>query len=212
MRKDYSSDLTDSQWQKIEAVLDTSRHRQHDLRRDILDGLFYLLKTSCQWRMLPGGFAPWQTVYYYFRKWKKRGVIERLLDVSRREARREAEREAEPSAVIIDCQSVPITRSGGLCGFDGNKKVKGRKRHVVTDTQGWTWAVGVHAANEHESQPRALALLEKADEKSVRLAAVFADKAYRGDLEDKLDEALGLRLEITESKSDKSGFSVEPKR
>jgi len=211
MRKDYSSDLTDSQWQKIGTVLNTSRHRQHDLRRDILDAIFYLVKTGCQWRMLPGEFAPWQTVYYYFRKWKKRGVIERLLNVARRGARREAGREPEPSAVIIDCQSVPITRSGGLCGFDGNKRVKGRKRHIVADTQGWTWAVGVHAANEHESQ-HALVLLEEADEKSERLEAVFADKAYRGDLEDDLDEALGLRLEVTEPKSDEPGFSVEPKR
>ena len=211
MRKDYSSDLTDSQWQKIEAVLDTSRHRQHDLRQDILDGLLYLLKTGCQWRMLPGGFAPWQTIYYYFRKWKKRGMIERLLSVARRSARQEAGREAEPSAVIIDCQSVPITRSGGLCGFDGNKKVKGRKRHIVTDTQGWTWAVEVHAANEHESQ-HALGLLEEADAKSERLEAAFADKAYRGDLEDEASKGLGLRLEITESKSNEPGFSVEPKR
>ena len=198
-----------------EAVLDTQRHRQHDFRRDILDALFYLLKTGCQWRMLPGAFAPWQTARcYYFRKWKKRGVVEHLLGFARREARREAGREAEPSAVIIDCQSVPITRSGGLCGSSGgNKKVKGRKRHVVTDTQGWTWAVGVHAANEHESQPRALDLLEEADAKSERLAAVFADKAYRGsDLEDDLKESCGVRLEITESDSDEPGFSVEPKR
>jgi putative transposase len=115
--------------------------------------------------------------------------------------------------VIIDCQSVPITRSGGLCGSSGgNKKVKGRKRHVVTDTQGWTWAVGVHAANEHESQT-AFDLIEKADQKSGQIEAVFADKAYPGgDLEDELDETLGLRLEITESKSDEPGFSVEPKR
>lgn len=211
MRKDYSSDLTDSQWQKIGRVLDTSRHRQHDLRRDILDAIFYLVKTGCQWRMLPGDFAPWQTVYYYFDKWKKSGVIKRLLSVARRHARREAGRAPEPSAVIIDCQSVPITRSGGLCGFDGNKKVNGRKRHIVADTQGWTWAVKVHAANEHESQ-HALGLLEEADEKSERLVAVFADKAYRGDLEDDLDEAFGLRLEITASESDEPGFSVEPKR
>ena len=125
MRKDYSSDLTDSQWQKIGTVLNTSRHRQHDLRRDILDGILYLVKTGCQWRMLPGDFAPWQTVYYYFRTWKKRGAVERLLSVARRGARQEAGREAgrepEPSAVIIDCQSVPITRSGDLCSFDGNK-------------------------------------------------------------------------------------------
>ena len=90
--------------------------------------------------MLPGDFAPWQTVYYYFRKWnkwKRQGLIERLLSATRRKAREDAGREAEPSAVIIDCQSVPITRSGGLCGSSGgNKKVKGRKRHVVTDTQG----------------------------------------------------------------------------
>jgi len=211
MRKDYSSDVTDSQWQHVKAVLNTSRHRQHDLRRDILDAILYVVKTGCQWRMLPGGFAPWQTVYYYFRTWKQRGVIAYLLSMARRGARKKAGREPEPSAVIIDCQSVPITRSGGLCGFDGNKKVKGRKRHIVTDTQGWTWAVGIHAANEHESQ-HAFKLIEQADQRSKRLEAVFADKAYRGDLADKLDEALGLELEITESDADEPGFSVEPKR
>jgi len=211
MRKDYSSDVTDSQWDSIKAVLNTSRHRQHDLRRDILDAIFYLVKTGCQWRMLPGGFAPWQTVYYYFHKWKKQGVIAHLLSIARRGARQEAERAPEPSAVVIDCQSVPITRSGGLCGFDGHKKVKGRKRHIVTDTQGWTWAVGIHAANEHESQ-HAFRLIEQADQRSERLEAVFADKAYQGDLEDDLDEAFGLRLEITDSDSEEPGFSVEPKR
>ena len=214
MRKDYSSDLTDSQWQKVNAVLNTSRHRHHDLRRDIFDGIFYLVKTGCQWRMLPGGFAPWQTVYYYFRTWKKGSVIERLLSVARRSARKEAGRDPEPSAVIIDCQSVEITRSGGLCGFDGNKKVKGRKRHIASDAQGaqgWTWAVTVHAANEHESQT-AFDLIEKVNRKSERIEAVFADKAYRGDLVDELDEALGLQLEITTSESDEPGFSVEPRR
>ncbi len=211
MRKHYGSDLTDSQWQKIEAVLSTSRHRQHNLHRDILDGLLYLLQTGCPWRMLPAGFAPWQTVYYYFRKWKKRGVIERLLSVVRREARKEAGREADPSAVIIDCQSVPIIRSGDLSGFDGNKRIKGRKRHIALDTQGWTWSVDIHAANQHESQ-HALGLLEETDAKSERLEAVFANKAYRGDLEDEIRETLGLRLEITEPNSEEPGFSVEPKR
>jgi putative transposase len=213
-RKSYSSDLTDSQWQQIKTFFDTERHRQHDLRRDVLDGLLYLVKTGCQWRMLPGGFAPWQTVYYYFRKWGRQGLVGRLLSVARRKAREEANREAEPSALIIDCQSVPITRTGGCSGFDAYKKVKGRKRHVVVDTQGWTWAVEVHAANEHESQ-RAIQLLEAAKKESDRLEVVFADKAYRGDLEDELAETLGLRLEITESdesESDEPGFAVEPKR
>ncbi len=215
-RKRYSSDLTVSQWKQIKAFFDTRRHRQHDLRRDILDGLLYLIKTGCQWRMLPGGFATqkflrWQTVYYYFRKWRKQGLIGHLLSAARRRARAEAGREREPSAVIIDCQSVPITRSGGCSGFDAYKKVKGRKRHVVVDTQGFLWSVEVHAASEHESQ-RAFAIVEAADQKSDRLEVVFADKAYRGELEDELAETLDLRLEITESESDEPGFAVEPKR
>lgn len=97
-RKRYSSDLTDSQWQQIKAFFDTSRHRQHDLRRDILDGLLYLIKTGCQWRMLPGEFAPWQTVYYYFRRWRKQGLVGRLLSAARQNAREEADRERKRTA------------------------------------------------------------------------------------------------------------------
>jgi putative transposase len=211
MRKGYSSDLTDSQWKQVRKLLNTAYHRQHDLRRDILDGLFYLVKTGCQWRMLPGAFAPWQTVYYYFRKWRKRGLIERLLNLARRKAREEADREVEPSAVMIDCQSVPTTRMGGPSGFDGHKQVKGRKRHVVVDTQGLTWAARVHAANEHESQ-HAFEIINAIDQTSGRLEVVFADRAYQGELEEELEKALDLRLEITSSESGEPGFSVEPKR
>ena len=208
-RKSYSSDLTDSQWHQINTFFDTHRHRQHDLRRDILGIIFHLAKTGCQWRMLPGGFAPWQTMYYYFRKWRRQGLVGRLLSTVRRKARQEAGREVEPSALVIDCQSVPNPRTGGLFGFDTYKKVKGRKRHVVVDTQGWTWAVEVHAANEYESQ-RAFELIEQTDQESDQLEVVFADKAYRGDLEDELAETLGLRLEVTESdesESDAPGFA-----
>lgn len=88
--------------------------------------------------MLPGGFAPWQTVYYYFRTWRKRELIGHLLNVARRKAREEADHAAKPSALVIDCQSVPITHTGGCRGFDTYKRVKGRKRHLVVDTQGWT--------------------------------------------------------------------------
>jgi putative transposase len=114
MRKDYRSDVTDSQWHNMKAVLNTSRRCQHDLRRDILDAMFYVInfyvinfyvinfyvvKTGGQWRMLPGGFAPWQTVYYYFRTWNQRGGIAHLLSIARRGARKKAGREPEPSAV-----------------------------------------------------------------------------------------------------------------
>ena len=211
MRKDYSSDLTDSQWKQIRKLLNTAYHRHHDLRRDIFDAVLYLVKTGCQWRMLPGGFAPWQTVYYYFRKWKKQGLIGRLLNLARRKAREEADRSAEPTAVMIDCQSVPTTRMGGCSGFDAYKKVKGRKRHVVVDTQGWTWSVKVHAANEHESQ-HAPEIIKAAGQQSDRLEVVFGDRAYQGELEEKLKTALDLRLEIVSSESEAPGFSVEPKR
>ncbi|NBC18834.1 MAG: IS5 family transposase [Bacteroidetes bacterium] len=214
--KRYNSDLTDSQWQHIKSHFDTSRQRQHDLRYDILDGILYLVKTGCQWRMLPGEFAPWQTVYYYFRRWREQGVIGYLLSVARRKARRDVSREPEPSAAIIDCQSVPVTRAGGLSGFDGYKKVKGRKRHIAVDTQGLTWAVLVHAANEHESG-RAMDVIEAVDQESDRLEVIFADRAYQGDLEEEVGDRLeGVHLEITEpeesNESSEAGFAVEPKR
>ena len=117
-RKSYSSDLTDSQWHQINTFFDTHRYRQYDLRRDILDVVFHLAKTGCKWRMLPGGFAPWQTMYYYFRKWRRQGLVGRLLSTVRRKARQEAGREVEPSALVIDCQSVPNPRTGGLFGFE----------------------------------------------------------------------------------------------
>jgi putative transposase len=132
--------------------------------------------------MLPGEFAPWQTVYYYFRKWKEQGVIERILDFVRRRVRtEEAGCEPTPSAVMIDCQSVPTTRVGGCSGFDGHKKVKGRKRHVIVDTEGLigealTWEASVHAANEHESQ-RAFEMIASVFQKSNRLE-VFLPEAF----------------------------------
>lgn len=214
--KRYSSDLTDSQWQHIKPHFDTSRRRQHDLRYDIFDGILYLVKTGCQWRMLPGEFAPWQTVYYYFRRWREQGRIGYLLSVARRAARGQAARATEPSAAIIDCQSVPGTRVGGLSGFDGYKKVKGRKRHIAVDTQGLTWAVLVHAANEHERR-RAMEVIEAVARESERLEVVFADRAYQGDLEEEVaDRFEDVRLEITESASSEASseanFAVEPKR
>jgi putative transposase len=112
-RKSYSTDPAGSQWHQIKTFFDTQRHHQHDLRRDILDGTSYVVKTGCQWRMLPGEFASWQSVYYYFRRWRRQGLVGCLLSAVRRKAREEADREPEPSALVTDCQSAPITRTGG---------------------------------------------------------------------------------------------------
>jgi len=209
-QKRYSSDLTDSQWEIVKPYFPTARRRRHDLRREVLDAILYVVKTGCQWRMLPGEFAPWQTVYYYFDQWREEGRLQCLLSALRRTVRREAGREGEPSALIIDCQSVQTSRAGGIASFDAYKHVKGRKRHVVTDTQGLPWNVLVHAAGDHESQ-WALHALKPVEIWTDRVETVFADSAYEG-LGNEIENKLDWSLSVVEPEGEKSGFSVDPKR
>ena len=209
-QKRYSSDLTDSQWEQIKRYFTTNRRRKHHLRHHVLDAILYIVKTGTQWRMLPGEFAQWQTVYYYFRRWREEGRIRCILSITCRSARRRDGRHGEPSALIVDCQSVPSTRAGGISSFDAFKKVKGRKRHIAVDTQGLLWGLVVHAAGDHETQ-WALQLLAPVASRLDRVETVFADQAYRG-LEETLDSELGWGLHVVESDEDDPGFSVDPKR
>jgi putative transposase len=155
------------------------RQRQHDLRRAILDAIFYLLKTGCQWCMLPREFAPWQTVYYYFRRWKQRGLIRRMHAALRQVVRLKAGRETTPSLAIIDCQSVKTTRRSGERGYDGKNRINGRKRHIVIDTLGLLWAVVVHRDNGHDSQ-MAPQVLKRLWGSVPRRRVIVADQGYNG--------------------------------
>jgi putative transposase len=132
------------------------------------------------------------------------------LSITSRAVRRRAGRHGEPSALIIDCQSVPSARAGGISSFDAFKKVDGRKRHIVVDTQGLLWGLVVHAAGDHETQ-WALQLLAPVASRLDRVEAVFADQAYQG-LEEELEDELGWDLQVVESDDENSGFSVDPKR
>ncbi len=153
MQKAYSSDLTDAQWELIKPLFADQRRFEKHHPRQIVNALFYLLKTGCQWRMLPNDFAPWQTVYYHFRQWKESQRLLRLCTRLRRAARAKAGRDPSPSAAVIDAQSVSTARQGGLRrGYDGGKNVKGRKRHVVVDTLGLLLGVFVCGAGHHDSQ------------------------------------------------------------
>jgi putative transposase len=209
-RRRYSSDLTDAQWEAITPLLNCQRKRKHDLR-DITDALFYVVKTGIQWRFLSAEFPPWQSVYYYFRTWKNSGLIERIHDALRRAVRVKAGRSPHPSAAIIDSQSVKTTRRGGLRGFDGNKRVNGRKRHLVVDTLGLLLAVLVHSADEHESQ-KAPYLLKRLFWKMPRLRVIFADQGYEGTPPGLVQRVFGWVWHVVRREEGGRGFAVLPKR
>lgn len=209
--KKYPTNLTDSQWKAILSIIKDKRKRKHSLR-EIFDAIFYLLKTGCQWRMLPINFPSWKLVYYYFSKWRNDGTIELIHEILRDMTRKKAGREESPSLALIDSQSVKTTRSGGVCrGIDGGKKTKGRKRHIIVDTMGLLLAVVVHAANEHDSKsaPRVIAELRG---RFPRLVKLIADGGYRGELIENTRKTFGWILEVVLRKDSSKKFEVLPQR
>ena len=209
--KKYSTNLTDSQWNIVDDLLNDKRPRKYAIR-DIFDGIFYLLKTGCQWRMLPLCFPPWETVYYYFTVWKHKGTIELIHEHLRDKVRIKAGKDKSPSLGLIDSQSVKTTRSGGICrGVDGGKKTKGRKRHIIVDTLGLLLSVVVHAANEHDSKS-ATKVIQLLKDRFNRLIKIIADGGYRGELIENTKISFGLILEVILRKDDSPKFEVIPKR
>jgi len=207
----YPTNLTENQWKVIENIVNSNRKRKHDLK-EIFNAIFYLLKTGCQWRMMPADFAPWNTVYYYYRQWKNNGVIEEIHEVLRNMVRTNAGHKESPSAACIDSRSVKTSRSGGLCrGVDGGKKVKGRKQHIITDTLGLLLVVVVHAANIHDSQS-ALDVINRLKGRFSRLIKIFADGGYRGELIGNVKRVYGWVIDIVLRSDDQKAFVALPKR
>jgi transposase len=207
----YATNLTDAQWQVMKDLLPGSNRKRKYPLRSIVNALFYLVKTGCQWRMLPSDFPKWQIVYYYFKKWSELEIIDEINQAVIEKKRLFSGRSKYTSTVIIDCQSVKTTMLGGIRGYDGNKKINGRKRHLAVDTQGNIIECLVHSAKQHESKTAEL-LLRKLKEEQFALKKIIADGGYRGELIEIAHRKYQLQLEVIKRNEENKRFSVQPIR
>jgi putative transposase len=211
---EYSSNLTEKQWKIICGLLPPAakRGRKQIDRRWIINAIMYWVRTGCQWRYLPKCFPNWSTVYGVFRNWRISGLWQRIHDRLRERVRKQAGKKPTPTAAIIDSQSIKSAEGGDSLGFDGGKKITGRKRHLIVDTLGLVLIAVVHSAGIQD-QNGAKTMLEGIKDKFRRLKVVFADSAYgRCGLPEWFQTQCRCTLQTVLRPFGTKGFVILPKR
>jgi putative transposase len=215
-KQNYTSDLSDEQWAIIEPLLPLERKgRGHPIEldmRQVVNAILYVVRTGCQWENLPKDFPNHNSVYYHYRKWCLDGTWRRVNTALRKLDRQKRGRNEDPTAGVIDTQSVKTTEAGGERGYDANKKINGRKRHIVVDTLGNLLEVVVHAASIQDYHGAKLVLL-KLMEIVSSMQKIWADGIYKYmGLVDWVREILNIALDVIERPPGQKGFQVLPRR
>ena len=210
----YPTDLTDRQWDCIKDLIPAAKPggRPRTLpMRSVLNAILYLVVSGCHWRLLPHEYPNWKSVYHYFRAWRQDGTWQRIHATLRAAVRRQAQRHKHPTAGCLDSQSVKGSAGRGVRGYDSGKKVKGRKRHIVVDTQGWLMGVVVTAASVSDPAG-ARQVLGRLGGGGKKLRRLWVDGTYRGKLEEWVTAHYRFVLQPVLRPEGQKGFVALPRR